>query len=615
MAEFNVDLQAPQGAGAAPVAPVGESPNPFFALAGSVVEEFGKYAANQRKADAEAAKNAVVGDYAAKLSAIEDGLISGSITPEEANVRRRSTQSRFMASYGTYAKEFKEVFSAFKEGGAIGEALEAEQEEQNREREILNRAGQAGLVVPKGATQAVRDSVISAQLATDRFESELKRAKSIQEYRSTLSEEERKNAEREEARNTDVLLTDLGNKHLDAFGKIVEMGVRNSWEGRDIQDVMLNAQQYLTGVRQTVNIVARGDKQKADAFMKLFEEQFDFLKNAPNLSREETSNQLKQFVEKRALAMVMSDSEALNMAANLRLGFNIQNFDSNARRVVDRLVKFSGSPNSSGSMELAAGGAAMGTAVQTFNTVAGQQTDATGEQQKVNIANGILRSISLSTSVNGMDSTKFNAATDFLASEGFKALWNSGKISPQDVEGAERAYQKLYAHPVSLAIQQRLTQDTYTPRARYGLPQVTNTQGRPENPLLTQPRAQTPEARPYSDFVEYQMIGEALVARPKIVEGHQFDVQDSQRISEDLRSTTEYLNKLVTIGTTLTRSPTKQAFWEMNKHTILPDIYPDPAVVKEGKVYEMDGKKFKYKGGFPWKNPNQWEEVKDGSAE
>lgn len=615
MADYNVNLQAPQGAGATPVAPVQEQLNPFFALAENVIDAFGKNAAADRKAQAEAAKQATLSDYSQKIGAIEDGLLSGELDPSKANLMRRKIHSQYAASFPQYIKDIKEINSSFKEGGAIGEAMEEEQAQQDLRRGLLKKASDNGLVVPRGAGPEVGDAVIAAQQSNDRFDNELQRLSRIQQYRVATKTEQREDEKIQADRDLDVMLTDVGSKNLDAFNKIVEVGVRHAWEGRDISDIKLNAQQYLSSVRQTVNVIARNNPQKAEAFMKLFDEGMGVLTKATPDSRAETEAQLKDLVNRRALLLISNDGEAQNLAAANKLGINPNIYGAAELKIVERLIHMSASPTTPGSMEIASNSSSMGTAVKYFNNAYEKPTDKEGDVQKVNTARGILRSMALSTSAPEMDSTKFNSATDFLTSKGFKELWDSGKIEASEVAGAERAYQKLYAQPVSLAIQQKLTQGTYTPQARYGIEQPTGRPGGPANPLLQSPRAISPEPRPYSDFVEYQMIGESLVARPKITEGHPLDVRDSQRISEDLRSTTEYLNKLVDIGTTLTRSPTKQAFWEMHKHELLPDIYPDPQRVKAGQVYEMDGKKFKYKGGYPWKNPNQWEEVKDGNAQ
>lgn len=615
MADYNVNLSAPQGAGASPVAPVQEQLNPFFALAENVIDAFGKNAAADRKAQAEAAKQATLSDYSQKIGAIEDGLLSGELDPSKANLMRRKVHSQYAASYPQYIKEIKEINSSFKEGGAIGEAMEEEQAQQDLDRKIMAKAADRGLVVPKGADITVKEAVKNAQLANDRFDDALKRESEVQRYRVAVKSEQREDEKIQADRDLDVMLTEVGSQNLNAFNKIVEMGVRNAWEGRDISDIQLNLQQYLGNVRQTVNIIARNNPQKAQAFMKLFEDGAEILKNAPTAAREQTDNQLKDLINRRALLLISNDAEAQNLAAGNKLGIDPKVYGAAELKVVERVLHFAAKPTTPGSMEIASNPSSMGTAVKVFNNSYEKPTDKEGDVQKVNTARGILRSMALSTNVPDMDSTKFNAATDFLTSKGFKELWDSGKIEASEVAGAERAYQKLYALPVSLAIQQKLTQGTYTPQARYGIEQPTGRPGGPSNPMLQSPRAISPEPRPYSDFVEYQMIGESLVARPKITEGHPLDVRDSQRISEDLRSTTEYLNKLVDIGTTLTRSPTKQAFWEMHKHELLPDIYPDPQRVKAGQVYEMDGKKFKYKGGYPWKNPNQWEEVKDGSPQ
>src|SRR5574341_1713287 len=163
MAEFSVDLQAPQGAGAYPLSPVQSQPNPLFGFVENVVEGFGKLAAQGRKEQAEAAKQATLGEYAQKLSAIEDAQITGQWDSKRVNLERRKLHSQFIASNPQYVKEIKEINSSFLEGGGVKEALEEEQAQQDRRRNILNDAAKNGLVAPKGAGPEVEEAIIAAR--------------------------------------------------------------------------------------------------------------------------------------------------------------------------------------------------------------------------------------------------------------------------------------------------------------------------------------------------------------------------------------------------------------------------------------------------------------------
>lgn len=599
MAKFETDLAAPQGAGASVVAPVDTGFN-LPRVFGDLADAFAKGAANRAKEQAEAVKNQIVGEYTKKNAALDDALLQGGIDATRAATQRRSLFSQFASQYPEYTEDFNKVAKSFKEVGAIGTALDEEQAAKEQRRKLLgDAASKSGINVGLNDDPKVQDAAIRAHLAAVKFDDELKRTADQFNLQRGMNQEEREQFKQRTELNTNEALTQLGNAHMDLFSERIQVGVGILKAGGDITDIRRAAQEHLLSIRQQANNLTRLNPGMYQAFIGMFEEQMKILEDAPKIMNDDYENRVKQVIAKTQLSMLNSNPEYKRLVAASRGAPSVP-MDSKVIKIMDQVINMSNDPikpqtaimssvpNQQGAFE----------AYKQWRVQADKNRDPKANTEANNIGKGILKSYGAVGSVEGMSSDQVEGFVDFVASPEFLRLRSEGSIDERTIADAKAAHTQYYFKPISQTIENRILNETFQPRAR-----TVSAPG--QIPV----RTAEPKAITFADMVEFKMVGDTLVAEPKIIKGAALDVADSQRLADEMRGSVKYINRLIASGANLDGYSSKAQYWEEQKHNFFPKIYPNPEKVKAGGVYEMDGKKYKYTGGIPWQRDEFWQEV------
>lgn len=609
---FQPTLQGPQAAGATPLAPVSNRID--LSPIGDIVNIFAKGLANSRKEEAEALQRQIIGDYTQENAKLDSAILQGAIKPTEAQTRRQALFAKFSANYPEFIQEFGKVAKEFKEVGAVGEAIDEVSQARTQRRNLINEAAsKAGIPVSLSDPEDVQNAAIGLYQEQVRADEVLRRRQAQLTFEKGMNEEQRTAFKFKTENETNSLLGSLGRSHFDLFSSRVEQALSGIRSGQDVTQIKAAMFEQLNSIKAQGESLSRLNPGMYNSFIKVYEDMYKAVEQAPADMSADYENMVKQRIAKRQLLIFDHNDELLNLVAVSR-GAPSVGLDSRNLQVIDKALRWSQSTNPNPDMEVAADPAKQHAGFDLYKkwrAEADKLNDPAAQKEADNIANGMLKSYASVGNVSGMTSNQLDGFISFVASPEFKQLQVKGALDPQTVEDARMAHAQYYQRPVSLAIQEKLLNETFTPAARFGQ-QVTQAPGRPVNPLLTQPRPQQQNPVPYSEMVEFKMIGDVIVAQPKVVQGNPLDVRDSQRLAEDLKGVTKYLNNLVAAGANLDNYESKAQYWEEQKHVLLPKVYPNPDVYKAGGVYEIDGVKFKYTGGVPWQDERFWERVENG---
>lgn len=607
MAEFSVNLAGPQGAGASPVAPVSDRLD--LSPVADIFDMFAKGLANKRKEDAEAAKNAVISEYSQKLGAIEEAQISGQWNASRVNLERRKLDRMFFANSPQYITELKSVREGFISGGGVGEALKAEENKIAEFNKLISDAStKSGIPVSLNDPRPVQEAAVNAHLEGVRFDESMRRKQAQLTFETGVSQEQRAKFRQDVELQTNEALSRLGTANRDVFLARAEDAVKIFRGGGDIAPAIESARQHLTMIKMQAEALSRLNPGMASAFVKAYEDDFQFLVDLPKMDSAQADDMFKQMVNKRALMMVTKREDALNLAASAKAFPTVQ-MGSRELNLVSDMLKFTDKPAPSPDLVSSVEKQHMGHDIyKKWRAQADKEGSVEGGKQVDNLGVSITKSMGMAGRVEGMSTETFSGFVDWVASPEFKNLRQAGKLDQQTLIDAKDAHTQFYFKPMGLALQNKMAESfELTPISLPGVPRSKD--NRPPNPMVTQDRVQ-PRSASFADLVDFKIVGDVVIAEPKLVDGRPLDTRDSIRLSNEIKGSVKHLNTFLKAGANLDGYDSVKEYWEDQKHVIFPAIYPNPAQVKAGGVYEMDGKKYRYTGGIPWRKPEYWEEVK-----
>lgn len=602
MADFNVQLSAPQGAGAREIQPFQErvteyQPNPLLK---EVVNIFSKGLESSRKQAAEDRRNAVLQEYVRNEQVYSSALTTGQWNSSQASTASKANFSKFIGNYPELMEDLGKARNLVYTGTEAGAAQqEVDQTLKNRNANI-QAARADGFVIPDYASQSTQD------LAVDAHQSRIRLDKEIAEQYKRNAEERAVAGDTRAQQSHNISLNEFatkqnaGNGIISLFGKNIDAlnGLaKDTFSNPNIPYEQKQAvlDQQVRNLKSGLASIAVFNPELATPFNRILD---DLSQTTAKLAdpKNQSATQLQLLKDEyetqmtKAKLLVISDPQSRNaVAVSSLFGNNPQISLSLAGNGVltGTLAKLGLGPDSGTAPKV------VGTSdeKQVLAGIKGalnllQKGGAKGDKEQntkeaVNAVNEVLKQ-------NGtMDKSIPPQALKELS--GFYSSTEFGKISPTlDSESQQNVANIMavsYVPSVVQAVENRLNSTLSTTQpvgfmaAKGSMSAGTGAQG----------------PQKVGDQVNVSFIGNRVdfVAKPNAT-----DTYWANSTRQSLKEAADGLNTMIRMGAHLEGTTNYAKYWEDNKHRLLPSVFPDPVKLKVGDIKKAkNGKSYKYLGG------------------
>jgi hypothetical protein len=597
MADFNINLSGPQAAGAEGVAPVQQQtagPQNFEGL-NRAVDYISKGLRDMGKKDAQARKNAVVGEYINNEKVYTDALTSGQWNAAQVGTASRANYTKLLASYPEYATELVEAKKAVYDGTEVGEAQKQVDREIALRESVKKNASEDGYIFYSGMGKDAEDKTIDAYNYAKRLEKETAAGYKRDEQERAQNAENRAQTNHVQSvtdyqRKEDAKqgLVTVADKNFDAFGSQVTDLMANTTMAFE-QKAML-VEQNANRIKQGLQAVAASNPEMAAPWQRLVDD-----------------------IHANAVKMMDPKAKLEGEAAKLKAEFDSIMYRAKISAVADpalrtavvgtdlfkdpALIQLTASPKiiswlASAGLGQAPAAPVVGTvdekgalkglkgAINNLNN--GKVTDkAKATQEAINATNEVMKQ---TTKLDGSISpSAMKELSAFYSSTEFGTLAASGKVDMATMQNVKQVFQVAYEPSVKTAIMARLDEPIIRSVGRDG-----GNRGQPQQKM--------------SDTVDIQFSGSGVVFK------------DRQGSSQTLASSFERrgldgaqagINALIHMGAHMEGTTDYKKYWESNRHLIMPGYYMqgvDVGTLRNG---------YKFLGGDA-RNQKNWEKQADG---
>lgn len=588
MADFNVNLAQPQASGARPLAPVQHDklnlPNPWVSFGLGVAESLIKNSEKNRKAEKEAADEAVVGEFVRTQTALSDSVSQGG-NLSRASAIARANFSKFSASYPHLVDKFAKANKDLFEYADLADVKSEEQMLRDERKQLRQDALKAGYEIPETAPPALVESTLKAFQATRKADEEFQRiARRNQESRSANAEERAATDYRNKVESIQ-LLTTIGDTHVDAAFNQVQAFANEMRQGGDPQVVMAKLTQYFSKIDQSLTAVSGMHPELAAPYKALFSDikklGTDTLEG--KIQGVALENQVKELQNRIMLTTLQSPENkafyGLSKVFNGQIPANYLSMNTQAQSEVVRLTnafQMQGNANTPyiiGDKTKEEGAYAL-VKSQIEAIEGGKVTDPeTTKSQISNLANNVLKQVG-NASANGISSQSLTTSFNFISSPEYAKLVSYGKIDKDAAASANKVFSLVYERDISKSLEKKMDEVFRT------------VNGKPET---------------YGTMIDFQWNGSGVAVNNANKYLNLLEMGERDAFITNTKPAVAAMNQLIRAGAHMEGHTDYAKYWEENKHNILPSYFPDPAKLKPGQV--VDG--YKYIGGNV-KAPNNW---------
>lgn len=582
MADFSVNatqLSAPQGAGSQVLSPVQtpqESSN--MGLIGGIVDIFARGLVDTRKEKAAAQSAAVITDFNQKMDAIASAKASGEITSEKAGLLSRKLYSSALANNATETDALTKSWKAFSGGTAIGEAQSEEDARKKVRADDKAAAKKDGFHLEDDASEKTVDLTIKAHQASIAFDKQTARemAQRAEERAITSSKDSHTKAVNElEDRARDINLRT--GVHAQ-FGNNVDATVSAAQDA--INNAKLNPEQKVAAIGMAfarlemgMTSIAKQNPELVAPYAKIAQELKASLVVQSDTSKMSTEQLtvMKNNYEMTLLhykqLMVNDPQMAATVAASQILPNNPTVFTKSMPVVAAWFAK-AGVLDAKGNLQAPQ---VIGTENQTevLRTVPellrNPKNSPAANKEIDNTLNSILKQTGDSGNLNMKQYSEL--AKLYSSNEFYKAV-AAGRVDQNMMDSAQHVMGKTYTD----GVKQKVTEVMAQP-----ITQVSNRSGVPS----------TAASKTLADTVNVTFAGNRVVLQEK--GGTKVGAYQSQELNA--KEAGQAITQLVQMGAHMEGNNNYEAYWEKNKHKILPGYFKEGFVV--GKV--ING--YEYLGG------------------
>lgn len=608
MAQFGTDatqLSAPQGAGSSPIAPAttGILDNGVGDIFSKLAHTFEAGLTNQAKAQAEAAKQAVVSGYANKLSNINTQLASGNLSPGEANVRTRALNAQYQGNYSQYTDDLEKTRKAFSAGSELGEAEQFEKDAKSQQKSLEQDAMKAGYLIEPYFSAETRQQI------TSNYQQNLQANNKIEQIqKNTRFEMEVGRFTKEQAAASakeasigvisDVASNTIQTLHPMLGDMLAEAKAKGNWD-----EVKLKWGQQMASLDVTIKKAGLLDPGLGNAYSSIFdkirEEGFKALD--PNASLDQTKSALDSIVNARKLSLVKSDPRILDfVAASSLLGPNGQLVLAGVSNGAISALGQAMSPSSSTTPALIGTEVGkgvftgLGNALQSYSNNTMKDTPEASKELVTGIETG-LRQAAFAVNNPDFNPKQFAEITDLLSKPSYIKFVKEHPINPQVQALVKDVFKTNYTRYVEQGVSRVLTDTLNFTSAHLEKGKTGD--------MVNVVKKETRKLNLADVSLDFSSGGVQfnLKKYPEDPRGRQFAVEQMKKLQE----VSAAVNKTIRLGAHLEGREDYDKYWEENKHRLVPSLYPYPT----GAV--VDG--FEYSGKGSWQDRNNWKKVGNGT--
>ena len=549
-----------------------------------------------KKADAEAQKQAVVGAYAKEQQRINDGIASGEIRPDRAATQSRALFGKYMAGYTMYADDLNKINTAMRTGSELGQAEDVAKSaaDTQKAREASARANGATLYPWMDA--GTKETILQGNESNMRAEREFKQRVAVNTENRSMSAEERTMIDRTRKEDALKILTEVAGNGLNgssAFLQNLSSKVSQGEIPREQAELMLT--QHFSQIEAAIQASAGLNGEMAGAYRTLFSDMKTLgMKSLdPKTAAESSKAAYDELMYKSKLVAVTGDPKLKAVVvANSLLGGNAVVALGAITPITDYIARASSIDGSKGEgyVPPIVGNPDVEKDVLKFLQPAirkvnegSYKDNEKATKEAVSTVNNILKQTAdlQNDPTVKQDPKKLADLATFFASPDYGIFVSKGQINPQAAQAAKQTWQATYEPAVRQSIQSRL--NTW------------------ETSLASQSGGGVSGVK-LVDAVDIKYDGSGISFVPKKGKTALEPFQQKQQEASiaELNSVKAGINQSIHIGAHMEGSTDYNKYWEENKHLYVPQLYP----ARVGTI--VNG--YKYKGGV-YTDPSNWTKV------
>lgn len=584
MADFGVnatELQA-GNTGLNPVAPVQEQlpPSPIPQVINSLGSVFTQGLEGVFKQQALDAKTAVLKSVSDPIGQLNVAFSTGQISNDQYTVRSQSIYNAAVATHPELAGEFATVASAFKGTTVAGTVEDNQKSAAALRNKNLDSAQGQGYLITKDMTPQQQDVIIQASQSNIAMNQYLDRQSKVQAYAVASNSLSNNQFDRDHKQQATTLLTQVAGADVTSLSaEFAGLLKQADAAGGDPQKLNALKTQWSMRVAASKNVLtsagtfnpelAGAYKSNYDTWEKLGD-QLDPAHRAADID-----NQIKTTVGQAQL-VGLQDPKTVSLAATQKLFPNNPAILLQQTAQVNKAItQMAGKPYTGPSSTIG-NDPIVGTAdekgvwssMKQGLTALGQDTtkDPQSQDEAGNMINHSMHGIGDMLD-KGANAAQLKQAADFFASPEYANYVQTGKVSPDAAQAAQKSFQTIYYPAVTQAVGNTLSG------------QVGGTSDKRVRDVVT---------------ATFDGGGIHFAPRDGLTSQEQAEARSTIK---NLAPAVAGLNTVTRIGTHLEGSVDYAKNWEANKYDYLPQLFP----VRPGQV--VNGKKFI---GGDYRNQDSW---------
>lgn len=585
MADFNVDLQQPKGAGVAVMAPVAPLPKTYdttwLSMGTEIVSGLlkGKKEADEEKQ--KQFKNQVISDFAREQTFLNQAMTQGGMSKVEAADRARANMSKYVGSYAEFAEDFAKINKGLFEYSELGVAKSEEDIQRDLRKQLLSDAQKDGMLITPSMSQATIDAQLATYQQIRAAESDFKRQSAVAAEQRSMSQEQRASFQFEYKQQAANKLVQLGASQIGNAQSFI-MDMSNAVRaGKSRQDAEAEVNLYFANIEGALAATAALEPELAGQWRGLF----DKMKTVALSAADGTSdikameNQLKE-IQTRSKLMAMGDPEMRGLYAttsllNGSLTSLSEKLNASALRVMTLVASGNAPKNLSIVGDKAAEQATLTILPETIRNLQKEGAAKANPEEVARVGNNILKGLEqLSFETTPVNPKDISNVVSLLAKPEWAYLVKNGLIDQSQNTKAKQAFQVIYQNQVANGIVDKLRSEFKTTGGA---------------------------SLHMTNLVDITWNGSGVAFAPKQT-GYMspVDRQDQAQYIRELNSANKALNQLIHVGAHMEGTTDYAGYWENNKHLMLPGMY-----IQKGT---RDGE-YEYTGEGFVNDPNSWKKV------
>lgn len=566
-------------------------------IVGGLVDIFSRGLVDNRKAEAEARKNAIVGQYIKEETTYNQAVTTGQMSATQASARSRANANKFFASYPEYFEDFDKAGRALKGLTEKGDVeKQQESEKAQRDKDISEASGRGFQFVP-GMHKEAQDAQINASKAGIRAEAQMAEMYKRNAEARAQGTFDQGVADREQKEMSVRLVNDIAGSNLDAFGALGKTLADSAKAGTiPFEQAQAQLTERFSNIQAALQSAARVNPELAAPYRSLFNEMNEVYKKQldPKQATEGLEDELKRIITRGKLLAVQDPKFVNAVAVSNLLGNNPElglAISGQASAAIARMGSTQLGGN--GFVPQVVGNPDIETEVlKTLKSAVGKLEDPktpNRDKAKVEATNNVNQILKQAGDLldRGASPTQLKGVAEFFASPEYAGFVSKNQIDKQAAGAAKKTFQLSYEPAIINGVQEKLSAYAYQ-----------GSKG---------PMDKGREPTTIGSAVVATFTGSGIVFEPRNVSTDPVERQSQQAAIRELQSAQKGINQLIHIGAHMEGSTDYATYWENNKHIYMPQVYSKYQGLNIGDV--KNG--YRYNGGEV-KDAKSWSKVNGG---